>query len=485
MVRTVCQFNQLKKVSALLALTFFLMTNINAQVYKSKDNWVSDKDLKSATLSYCVINANTGVMVDELNAHTFVVPASTQKAITTSAALGILGLNYRYETKIYFTGNFNNETGLLNGDVLIIGSGDPTLQSEYFYKDTVLVTDKWAKVLKEKGLKEIKGKVIGDGSCFTRQIPANWIWGDISNYFGAAPCGLTFSDNKFKLLYNSGAPGSKAILASTKPNYSTLQYSINSQVICKGTEDDAFVTGDPFGFKKEVNGKIPPNKTDYEVEAVLPDPALLCAEKLVSSLQKVGVKLNPVMVSSVYQKSDSLVSKTLMYSHYSPGLEKIVFHTNLKSNNLYAESILLTLGKGSIYAGIEAVKNYWQKRGLDVSELYMSDGSGLSRANTVTTFFQSSMLAKIYKDSLIYKAFNNSLPVAGKSGSMSNIGKGTLLEGNMRAKTGYINRARGYCGYVTNKKGECLAFSILFNNYNCNAKEAKLKIEKWLVELGE
>lgn len=485
MVSTVGLSNQFKKVSASMALTFFLIYNINAQVYKSKEAWAIDKDLKSATLSYCVINTNTGLVVDELNAHNFVVPASTQKAVTTSAALGILGLNYRYETKIYFTGNFNKETGILNGDVLVVGSGDPTLQSEYFNKDTVLVTDKWAKILREKGLKEIKGKVIGDASCFNRQIPANWIWGDISNYFGAAPCGLTFYDNKFKLLYNSGALGSKATLVSTKPDYSTVQYTINSQVISKGTEDDAFVTGDPFGFKREVNGKIPPNKTDYEVEAVLPDPALLCAEKLALSLQKAGVKLNSSLVSAIYQKPDSLLSKTLIHSHYSPGLEKIVFHTNLKSNNLYAESILLTLGKGSMYAGIEAVKNYWQKRGLDVSELYMTDGSGLSRANTVTTSFQANMLAKIYKDSLIYKAFNASLPVAGKSGSMSNIGKGTLLEGNMRAKTGYINRARGYCGYVTNKKGECLAFSILFNNYNCNAKEAKLKIEKLLVELGE
>ncbi len=482
---TSCQLNQTKKVSALLALTFFLITSLSAQVYKSKDAWATDKDLKGATLSYCVINANTGLVVDELNAHTFVVPASTQKVITTSAALGLLGLNYRYETKIYYTGNFNKETGVLNGDVLIVGSGDPTLQSEYFYKDTVLVTDKWAKVLKEKGLKEIKGKVIGDASCFNRHIPANWIWGDISNYFGAAPCGLTYFDNKFKLLYNSGALGSKATLASTKPDYSTVQYTINSQVISKGTEDDAFVTGDPYGFKKEVNGKIPPNKTDYEVEAALPDPALLCADKLVISLQKAGVKVNSGIVSSVYQKSDSLLSKALMHSHFSPTLEKIVYYTNLKSNNLFAETILLTLGKGSMNAGIEAVKNYWQKRGLDISELYMSDGSGLSRANTLSTAFQANMLAKIYKDSLVYKAFNASLPVAGKSGSMTNIGKGTLLEGNMRAKTGYINRARGYCGYVTNKKGENLAFSVLFNNYTCSAKEAKLKIEKLLVELGE
>jgi D-alanyl-D-alanine carboxypeptidase/D-alanyl-D-alanine-endopeptidase (penicillin-binding protein 4) len=138
-----------------------------------------------------------------------------------------------------------------------------------------------------------------------------------------------------------------------------------------------------------------------------------------------------------------------------------------------------------MYAGIDIVSNYWQKKGLDVSELFMVDGSGLSRANTVTTNFQASLLSKIHNDSILFKTFNNSLPVAGKSGSMSNIGKGKLIENNMRAKTGYINRARGYCGYVRSKSGKDLAFSVLFNNYNCSAKEAKVKIEKFLIELGE
>ncbi|MBA3665696.1 MAG: D-alanyl-D-alanine carboxypeptidase, partial [Bacteroidetes bacterium] len=182
---------------------------------------------------------------------------------------------------------------------------------------------------------------------------------------------------------------------------------------------------------------------------------------------------------------DSTATRTTIYSYYSPPLEKIVYFTNLKSNNHYCETILRAIGKGSMYSGIEATKNYWQKKGLDVSELFMVDGSGLSRANTVTTNFQASLLSSIYKDSVFYKTFNNSLPIAGKSGSMSNIGKGKLIENNMRAKTGYINRARGYCGYVKSKSGKDLAFSVLFNNYSCSAKEAKVKIEKFLIELGE
>jgi len=101
-------------------------------------------------------------------------------------------LALRYETKLACTGTFDKKTGTLTGDLVIIGSGDPTLQSEYFYKDES-ITDKWAKALAEKGITKITGKIIADGSCFERAIPANWIWGDIGNYFGTSPCGLAFA----------------------------------------------------------------------------------------------------------------------------------------------------------------------------------------------------------------------------------------------------------------------------------------------------
>jgi len=366
---------------------------------------------------------------------------------------------------------------------VIIGSGDPTLQSEYFYKDES-ITDKWAKALAEKGITKITGKIIADGSCFERAIPANWIWGDIGNYFGTTPCGLAFADNKFKILYTSKASGSEAQITGMAPAYMTRTLTVTSKVIAKGTEDEAYVYGDPFSYTREISGTIPPNKTNYEVEAALPDPALLCAEMLQSSLMKLNIQVSPKAVESLYVK-DSLSKRQILYTHYSPTLDKIIYYTNLKSNNLYCESLLRVLGKGSPAAGIDAVKNYWKQRGLSTDELFMSDGSGLSRSNTVTTGFLANVLCKVYRDSVNYKFFYASLPVAGKDGSMINLGKNTRIENNMHAKTGYINRARGYCGYVKTKSGKDLAFSILFNNYNCSAKEAKLKLEKFLVELGE
>jgi D-alanyl-D-alanine carboxypeptidase/D-alanyl-D-alanine-endopeptidase (penicillin-binding protein 4) len=206
---------------------------------------------------------------------------------------------------------------------------------------------------------------------------------------------------------------------------------------------------------------------------------------LAASLEKTGIRCNKNSAISNYKKDAYVPTKKPLYTHYSPALEKIVFYTNLKSSNPYCESILRVLGKGSAANGIETVKQFCAERGLNTGELFMADGCGLARANTATPAFIAQLLSKMSKDSITFRPLKNSFPVAGKNGSMSSIGKGKFIEGNLHAKTGYINRVRAYCGYVTTRSGKELAFSVMLNNYNCNAREAKLKLEKFLVELGE
>lgn len=472
-----------------LLMCFSLSSVAQNTIDAISEKWKTDKALINGTHSFCVLNASDGTLLKELNSHTSVIPASTLKVVTTSAALGILGKYYRYETKIYFTGSFDKNTGVLNGDIIIKGSGDPTLNSEHFKlkTDTTNVTDKWAEVLAKKGLKELRGSIIADASCYEQQIPSHWIWGDITNYFGVAPCGLSFNDNLYGIVFSSGETGSKAKIIDVKPNYRTITLTHEANVKAAGKEDEAYVTGDPFGNKRVINGSIPPNRAKLEVRAALPDPALLCAEFLQNSLNAIGVKTPSLCVKSNYNSENEELKKekNLMHTHYSSALERIVYYTNLYSNNLFCETLLKTIGKGSTYNGIEKIREYWKQKGLDVSELFMVDGNGLSRANTVTTAFEANLMHKMYNDSINYKPFNNSLPQAGYSGSMKNIGDGTFIEKNMRAKTGYINRARGYCGYVKTKAGKELCFSVLFNNYNCTPKEMKLKIEEFLVALAE
>lgn len=471
----------MKKLLFFLGFPFFL----NGQVAAVIESWKNNPALKNASISYCVLDANNGENITSYNAHLAMIPASTLKILSTAAALSILGPEFKYETSIYFSGNFDKTSGVLTGDLILSGSGDPSLQSEHFYKETELLVTEWAKTLKQKGLKEIKGKIIADASYMERKVPDNWIWEDISNYYGAVPNAISYCDNKFKVIYASKEKQSEAKIIGMKPTYLTQSITISSQVTASGTKDEAYAYGDPFSFTKEIRGSIPANKTSYEIEVALPDPALLCAEQLYLALQAEGIKCQEKSIFSNYSKSETNNKKQLMLSHFSPTLDKLVYFTNQNSDNLYCESLLYTLGNGSAEKGLQRVKNYWQQQKLDTSEIYMEDASGLGRINTVTSDFQAKALVAIARDKTIFQSFKASLPIAGKQGSMTNLGKGTVIENNLRAKTGYMKRVRAYCGYVKGKSGKELAFSLLFNNYNCSASEAKKQMEKFLIALGE
>lgn len=455
------------------------------------ESYKKDKDLQHATYSFCVQDAETGKTLKEFNSELALVPASTMKIITTSAALGILGKDYTYKTSFYYFTKTDSIAGATNTHLLIKGSGDPSFNSNYFFENDSSFINTIVRKLKTKGLKKITGSLIADVSYFDNTIPSTWIWGDIGNYFGAGANGLSYHDNKFSLYYNSGALNTTAQLESISPFYFSKKISIQSNVISAGTEDDAFVFGDPNGYTRKVTGSIPLNKKHYEVEAEMPEPALFFLDQLQTELKKNNLSSDNIQLLTNENKPVKYTSspEQLVYAYTSPKLEQIVYYTNTKSNNHYAESLLKTIGafksgkQGTTENGIKAVENYWKERGVDITGLHMADGSGLSRANTITTKIQATVLSKIYRDSLLYPFFNPCLPVAGKNGSMTSLCKNTFAENNLRAKTGYINRARGYCGYVKTKSGKELSFSVLFNNYDCSPKEMKLKIEKFLVAL--
>lgn len=478
----------------LFLLLTVLLNNIIAQptIESIMDSYKKDKDLQHASYSFCIMEAQSGKIIKELNSELSLVPASTMKIVTTSAALGILGKEYTYKTKFYnsfFIDTIKQKTLSI---LYVKGSGDPSLNSAYFNNNDSSFINYIVQKLKIGGLKKVTGNVVVDNTCFDNKIPDTWIWSDIGNYFGAGANGLSYRDNKFSVYLNSSAQNLDVELADVKPIFYKNLLKINTFVKSSGTEDDAFVYGDPYSYTpRKITGTIPPNKHNYEIEAEAPLPHLYFASELSQALQKNNLQDPFHYFNDIDHKEDVISNDKLIYTHVSPSLEKIVYYTNIKSNNHYAESLLKTLGavksggKGTTNNGVLAVENYWKERGIDVSGLHMVDGSGLSRANTITTKIQATILSKIYRDSLMYPAFNASLPVAGKNGSMSSLCKGTFAEGNMRAKTGYINRARGYCGYVKTKTGKELAFSILFNNYNCSAKEMKLKIEKLLIALTD
>ena len=473
-----------------ILLIVFTVEPSNAQttIDAVLEDYKADKDLQHALYSFCIMEAANGKIVKEYNSEMSLIPASTLKIVTTSAALGILGKDFTYKTNYNILYNSASVDKATETQLVVEGCGDPSFNSSYFYSNDSLFFLPLVHKLQSKNIKNISS-IYTYTTYFDNSIPSSWIWGDIGNYFGAGANSLSYKDNKFSLFYNSGESKTIAKLISVKPNYLSDKITITSHVLSLGSGDEAYVYGDPDTYIRKVSGTIPPNKTNYEIEAQMPEPAVYFKTELKKELSNYALTSKTGFNSTLIKETDTTFKSQLIYTHTSPKLDKIVFYTNTKSNNHYAESLLKTVGaikskkQGTTENGIDAVKNYWQARGVDISGLHMVDGSGLSRANTLTTKIQATILSKIYRDTVMYNAFNASLPIAGKNGSMTNLCKGTFAENNMRAKTGYINRARGYCGYVKTKSGKELSFSVLFNNYNCSPKEMKLKIEKLLVAL--
>lgn len=466
----------------LFLFTSSFSQNINDFISTLKDA----NELQNASLSLCVIDAQNGSILCEHNGKTSLTPASTMKIITTATALQLLGKDFRYETVLQHSGTFDKATGVIDGDLIIKGSGDPSLNSEYFRKpeDTFFVANKWAAVLKEKGVKKITGKIVLDVSCFEEDVPGTWVWGDLGNYFGAAPHGLSYNDNKFYIVFKPCAKnGDSVCIQKTVPCIDGLTF--RNSVKAGGSEDNAIVYRAPFSHDVTIHGTLPVCGKTQSIEASLPDPSLLLAKHLQAALTSAGIEIKtaePFKVTA-HNKKDYSAARSNLYTYKSPTLEKIIYFTTLHSNNMYAESIFKTIalkkgGWGSTWQGMTTVANHLKSKGFDMNGLFINDGSGLSRSNAVTSEHLSRILYMMYSDTITRTPFVNSLPVAGVSGSLRSLGKGTALENNFKAKSGYITRVRSYAGFLTAKSGKEVCVSLIVNNFNGSPSDTKKKMEE-------
>ncbi len=472
---------------------FLLQTSFSQNVNDFIGELKKSTELQNASVGLCVLDAQNGNIICEHNGKLSLTPASTMKIITTATAFQLLGKDFRYETYLQYSGTWDKATGIIDGDLIIKGSGDPSLNSEYFRKpeDTLFVVNKWAAVLKEKGIKKITGQIVLDVSCFDEDIPGTWVWGDLGNYFGAAPHGLSYNDNKFYIVFKPSAKvGDSVCVNKTVPCIEGLCFQ--NSVKAGGTEDNAMVYRAPFSNNVTIHGTLPVSTKSQTIEASLPDPSVLLAKHLQLALAAAGIELKNTTTFKVtaHNKKQYNLARNALYTYRSPTLEKIIFFTTLHSNNMYAESIFKTIalkkgGWGSTFQGMSTVSAYLKSKGFDPNGLFINDGSGLSRSNGVTAEHLCKILYMMCSDSMTKAPFANSLPVAGVSGSLRSLGKGTALENNFRAKSGYITRVRSYAGYMKAKSGKEICVSLIINNFNGTPSDTKKKMEEIFLKVYE
>lgn len=420
-------------------------------------------------------------------------PASVLKTVATATALEILGEDYRYPTTLEYDGILEN--GTLEGNLYIKGSGDPSLGSSHFAPGQNKFLSTWIAALQKAGIKHITGSVISDESIFdTEGVSIKWLREDMGNYYASGSYGISIFDNMYKLSLQTGAAGTRPVLKGTEPDIPFIRFK-NYLKAAPVSSDSAYIIGAPLDDVRYLYGVLPANREAYVLKGDIPDPALYLARYLTDQLQQKGIRVDGSPSCYRIEVEENRWKKgerKEIVTTYSPTLREIASVCNHVSHNLYADALVKTVGLqykprrnemiSSFGRGVQVVKEYWEKKGLDVFPLRMNDGSGLAPADKVSAGFMGELLVYMATESAVSDAFIASLPQAGIEGSVRNFLKGSKLQGKAHLKSGGITGVRSYAGYIT-KDGKTYAVAVFSNNYSCPMSRMTRALEKLLLQL--
>lgn len=454
-----------------LSLLFCLITVANAQnriqnLEKAFNNLLNDEQAKHAIVSLCVLDANTGKTLYAKNEQIGLATASTLKTITAATALSILGKDFQFQTTLAYTGTITTD-GTLKGNLIIIGSGDPTLGSWRYQNKENAVLNTWVTAIKTAGIKKIEGTIIGDDRIFgTQTTPEGWVWQDIGNYYGAGTSGLAWRENQFDIHLKPGnSTADEAKVVKTVPATPYVQIVNELKTGSPGSGDRAYAFLPPYSNTTYLRGSWGIGISKTGISVALPDPAFDCAYRLQDTLKRLGIStsqqatttrlmtLNNQVIPSVTQKISTISS---------PNLREITYWFLKKSINLYGESLLKTIaiksGKaGTTAKGAETEINFWADKGIDRTALNIIDGSGLSPGDRITTSAMASVLFQIQKENW-FPEYYKALPEYN----------------GMKIKSGTINDVSAFAGYHTDAAGNKYVVVININNYNGSGINKKL-----------
>jgi len=462
----------LSLVAILLSVNSLFAQSLKDKVTTAYRTFSTQENLKNGISSLTVLEGKSGNTIFSNNSSTGLPTASTQKVITSITALDILGAEYTYKTTLSFTGEIDS-AGVLMGDIIVTGTGDPTLGSDrYEQTKKEVVLAKWSAALKNAGIQQITGRVIVDDLFLNgHDTPGGWTWTDMGNYYGAGISGVNWGENKIGVRFRPGAVGSPTAIESLTD--SLPEASIINEVTTapNATGDNVYAYSAPYSNVIYLRGTHAQDLNKV-IEISDPNPALTLAEQLRSNLNEQGITVDSVATTGklLLNLGESVPKNaTLVDTHQSPKLFQIVHWFNQKSINLYGEALLKSIGflSGNQTDSDEASKlmaKYWeQKLKIPTSELKSVDGSGLSPQARVTTMAMSKIM-RYAQDRPWFAEFYKSLP---------NIN-------GMTMKSGTIGGVLGYTGYQKDKAGNTVVFTLLVNNYSGSATSMRREMFKLL-----
>jgi len=404
------------------------------------------------------------------NATKLMMPASTMKVVTLAAAAEKLGWDYTYTTRVFTTGKISE--GILHGDLIVVGSGDPSID-DWDGAATQLFAD-WATQLKAAGIRSIRGRIIGDDNLFDDDgFGFGWSWDDMARSFSASVSALQFNEGSVQLKIAPGRSiGSKAAITLV-PDFSGLTIDNHLATGPSGGAPAVVRRRLPGSSRLELRGSLPLRTRQFSETASVENPTLYFVTALRRALVAGGIEVHgPAVDIDDLDNPPTHNAAAPLITYQSPPLSMLATTMMKLSQNLYAETLLKTIGidsndhpTGTAQAGLAVIRSVLEGWNIDPSGLIQADGSGLSRYNYITPETMIAILTHIGRDERLKSVFEATLPIAGRDGTLENRMKGTAADGNARIKTGSLTNVRAMAGYVRTADGDTLAFTLVANNF--------------------
>jgi D-alanyl-D-alanine carboxypeptidase/D-alanyl-D-alanine-endopeptidase (penicillin-binding protein 4) len=416
----------------------------------------------------------------ELQPRILLVPASVAKIPAVAAAVEAVGWDYRFETTLRATGTIAD--GVLAGDLLAIGAGDPTIGGRA--GDDL---SGWVEAVKAAGIRRIDGRIIGDDDAIEEPRPQlAWAWDDLGYPAGAIFGALNYAENRMTVTVAPAAmSGFAALLQASAPTRALTNRVMTGAA---GTAQLIWPEQRPGEPALTIAGSIPAGAPPARLTIAVGNPTAWFAAVLRNQLQTQGIEVAGEAwdVDDVVPPPDRSRALTL-FTHRSRPLREIIQPMMKDSINLYAEAVMrLNAAPGQAPtndAALEGLVRRLEAWGVPALSQQLVDGSGLSRRNALSAEAVLAVLQRMH-DPSGSSAFVAALPVAGVDGTLSGRMRNTPAAGNVQAKTGTMSNIRSMAGYVSTRDGEKLAFVIIVNNFEGAGVAANQALDAIAVSLA-
>jgi len=466
---------RMKKLLILTGFALCLSGIARADLDKQIDGIIRESIEKRVKFSIHILEADSGRTIYDHDAKELMIPASNMKIITSAAALKYLGPDYVYKTKVGLSGNA----------LVVIGSGDPLLGDEKtdtkYGREPGWIFKDIANALKSRGIGTIEGIIVDSGVFDDEPVHPSWPADELNRWYACEVSGLNFNDNCIKISAKN-IDGRVAVFVDPQTSFVSL---INKVVPITTGSSAVGTYRNSYPNRLTVFGKCKGEVGPFDV--AIERPAAYFGFLLYENLAESDIDAKGELVEKKLEEGSNFIPLI----EFGTPLADCLARCNKNSLGLAAEAMLKTIAamsnpdkkNGSWEKGKELISQYLLGLGIDKSQFYIDDGSGLSRQNELTAYTITTVLSSIYK-SKNWQLYKDSLAVGGADGTIEKYFEEEKYKGKILGKTGYIDSVKSFSGLCVTDRGDYI-FSVLSNNTNGQTRTVINNIAQAIIDDAE